>query len=122
MRAAPTSLRVTIDLWRAVHRFVDALPLPPPQAAAKQTSSASAVAKRLTRSAYAPEGLREEVLENAARAARPAETPALVGDEHPAVRARAWHGLAAQVPGRALRALRGARGFDRSRERMRRLE
>src|SRR3954452_2453145 len=102
MRAAPTSLRVTIDLWSAVQRLVDALPLPPPQAAAKHTSSASAVAKRRTGSAYASEGLREEVLQHASGAARPAEAPALVADEYPAVRAFARHRLAAEVLGAPL--------------------
>src|SRR4051812_49154123 len=97
MRAAPTSLRVTIDLWSAVHRCVEAVPVPPEHAATRQPSSASAVAKRRTPSAYAPERLGEEVLQDTARASRPAEAPALVGDEHPAVRAGAPGGFAAQV-------------------------
>src|SRR3954466_11717319 len=122
MGAAPTSLRVTIDLWRAVQRLVEALPLSPPQAAAKQTSSASAVTKRRTESAYASERLREEVLQHASRAPRPAKAPALVGDESPAIRTAAADRLAAQVLGAPLDALRRVRRVDRSGEGVRRLE
>src|SRR4051794_12346301 len=122
MRAAPTSLRVMSDLWSAVQLLVAALPLPPPHAAAKQTSSASAVAKRRTRSAYAPERLREEVLQHAARAPRPAESPALVGHEGPPVRAVAAHGLAAQILGAPLDPVLRLGGLDGRRECVRRLE
>src|SRR3954471_22574093 len=122
MRAAPTSLRVTIDLWSEVQRLVDALPLPPPHAAAKQTSSASAVAKRRTGSAYASVRLREEVLQHAAGPPRPAEAPALVGHEHPPIGAVAAHDLAAQVLGAPLDPVGRLPRLDRGRERVRRLE